>query len=101
MNLVPAHELNPEDKYYYQSERDLIEHQRAVAEWGYEQDTRQKATDKPKIADFAASFQKFSSFTPTSSVALNLLNVLKSKYGIAQLCAVEVDHCVQSYACVL
>ena len=45
--------------------------------------------------------KKIDEFTPVNSIALEMYECVQKLMGLSKIIAVEVDHCPQSYACLL
>jgi hypothetical protein len=95
--LVPSTELNPESVKYY----------------GFGEEGMYRSKDKmQQQADFGLSDQcqpmtyeevnaRIAAMEPKSQQGIEMTQVLNDLMGVKKICAVEVDHCTESYGCLI
>lgn len=90
--LVPSIDLNPEKCFYYQKQNasNTIEAIYGIPD---------KAVCDPLSVEEVQ--KRIQEFTPPSEESKEMLQVLRDECGIDHLLAVEVDHCPQSYGCLI
>ena len=91
VTLITNNSLNPEPVYYYQNfswSHLFPELDRPKTEIVTEKDTE---TVNKIVAEF----------TPQTGAGAEMWELLKKEMSIEKVIAVEVDHCVQAYACLL
>ena len=92
--LVPSIDLNPEQYYFYQGKdtNSYVE---------LKNDTSLPLSERCDALDAETVAKRIKEFKPKSKVAEELYKVLAKDYGLSKLLAVEVNHCPQSYACLI
>ena len=91
--LITTNTLNPEPHYYYQTHeyRNLIGFPKLDMELADVCEPKDEATINKILAKF----------TPKTPAGAEMWEVLRNEMSIEKIIAVEVDHCPQSYACLL
>ena len=87
--LVPAENLNPEEEYYYESNL-------PVNKLGDDPlKERCPVKGKDKIEEILTKFE------PRCDKSKEMTSMVREKMGINLIASVEVDHCPQSYSCLI
>lgn len=92
--LVPSIELNPESHYYYQAKTQMDY-------FGITHEDSLPHKDLCEPVPLEEINRRIKQFEPKTERAHELLDMLKQECGIDRMLAVEVDHCPQSYACLI
>lgn len=96
VELVPSKSFNPEDQYYYQFYEPNRYRDVEAGEILDKEDTR-PLVEECSIED---KTERINKFVPLCEKSRELQSMLSQTLGL-KLIAVEVDHCPQSYACML
>jgi ribonuclease Z len=94
--LVPSIDLNPEPYYYYQKRSDDYISYREIED---DDSLTHKQTCEPMPHEDMDN--RIKQFVPKSDKGKELYKMLKEECGVDKVIAVEVDHCPQSYACLI
>lgn len=89
--LVPSTALNPEDAFYYQH-FDFVNDYKGMAA-----DNSKPLMDKCEPKDTAKIIEEFS----PENLSVKAMWEAIAEVGLKKIIAVEVDHCPQSYGCLL
>jgi hypothetical protein len=89
--LIPSTALNPEDSFYYQH-FDFVNDYKGIKE-----DTSKPLLDKCEKKDTSKLIEEFNPSDPSVQEMWKTIE----QVGLKKIIAVEVDHCPQSYGCLL
>ena len=90
--LIPTHHMNPEQFYYYQK----------FEYYQVKPMTDRENSDFCEPLDISEMTKKIDSFAPKGRDDIaEMWTVLREDMEFEKVIAVEVDHCPQSYACLL
>ena len=89
--IIPTHHLNPEEFYYHQK----------FTYYQVEPETDREHADFCEPLDIKEVTEKIEKFAPRSNEIAEMWTILREEMDFEKVIAVEVDHCPQSYACLL
>lgn len=88
--LVPSNDLNPEPEFYYQQE------ERVKGQF-------ESSIPRPKCPErtFEEANKLIAAHKPTTQAALDFEAMLNTTMNVSKILAVEVDHCTESFGCLI
>lgn len=101
IKFVDPRSLNPETVYYYQTYEFVAYRDAEKKDLLYTEGDARELVSECKPISKEESDKKIEEFVPQDEAALEMYASLKQAMNLDQVIAVEVDHCPQSYACML